>query len=125
MQFEEYNGWPNFPTWDVFTAMTSYYETYQELERIADRSTTPNEIKRYSGPLCIFSPVAGAIFTISPPNRTGTPNRVYQKICGNAVSHVENRPPFPDKANSRFGHISQDNMAPHSGFSLLHSPGYC
>lgn len=47
MQFEEYNGWPNFPTWDVFTAMTSYYETYQELGRIADRSTTPNEIKRF------------------------------------------------------------------------------
>jgi hypothetical protein len=27
MQFEEYNGWPNFPTWDVYTVMTSYYET--------------------------------------------------------------------------------------------------
>jgi deoxyribodipyrimidine photolyase len=36
MQFEEYNGWPNFPTWDVFTVMTSYYETYQELERVAN-----------------------------------------------------------------------------------------
>ena len=36
MQFEEYNGWPNFPTWDVFTVMTSYYETYQELERLAN-----------------------------------------------------------------------------------------
>ena len=24
MQFEEYNGWPNFPTWDVFTVMTSH-----------------------------------------------------------------------------------------------------
>ena len=47
MEFEEYNGWPNFPTWDVFTAMTSYYETYQELERIADRYATPNEIKRF------------------------------------------------------------------------------
>ena len=34
MEFEEYNGWPNFPTWDVFTVMTSYYETYQELERV-------------------------------------------------------------------------------------------
>ncbi len=32
MQFEEYNGWPNFPTWDVFTVMT----TYQELERVAN-----------------------------------------------------------------------------------------
>ena len=36
MQFEEYNGWPNFPTWDVFTVLTSYYETYQELERVAN-----------------------------------------------------------------------------------------
>jgi hypothetical protein len=47
MEFEEYNGWPNFPTWEVFSAMSSYYETYQELGRIADRSTTPNEIKRF------------------------------------------------------------------------------
>lgn len=36
MKFEEYNGWPNFPTWDVFSAMTSYYETYQEFERVAN-----------------------------------------------------------------------------------------
>lgn len=47
MEFEEYNGWPNFPTWDTFSAMSSYYETYQELRRIADRSTTPNEVKRF------------------------------------------------------------------------------
>lgn len=47
MDFEEYNGWPNFPTWDTFSAMSSYYETYQELRRIADRSTTPNEVKRF------------------------------------------------------------------------------
>ena len=26
MQFEEYNGWPNFLTWDVFTVMTSHYQ---------------------------------------------------------------------------------------------------
>ncbi len=47
MEFEEYNGWLNFPTWDVFTVMTSYYETYYELGRIADRSTTSNEVKRF------------------------------------------------------------------------------
>src|ERR1700730_6971927 len=47
MEIEEDNGCPNFPTWDVFTAMTSYYETYQELMHIEDRSTTPNEIKRF------------------------------------------------------------------------------
>lgn len=47
MEFEEYNGWPNFPTWDTFSAMSSYYETYQELRNIADRSTTPNGVKRF------------------------------------------------------------------------------
>ena len=47
MEFEEYNGWPNFPTWDTFSAMTSYYETYQQLRDIADRSTTPNDVKRF------------------------------------------------------------------------------
>lgn len=47
MEFEEYNGWPNFPTWDTFSAMSSYYETYQELRRIADRATTPNDVKRF------------------------------------------------------------------------------
>src|ERR1700674_2329620 len=47
MEFEEYNGWPNFPTQGVFAVMTNYYETYQKLKRIADRSTTPNEIKRF------------------------------------------------------------------------------
>ena len=47
MEFEEYNGWPNFPTWDVFTAMTSYYETQQELEYIADQASSPNEVKRF------------------------------------------------------------------------------
>ena len=40
MQFEEYNGWPNFPSWSVFTVMTSYYETYQELEHVADTKGT-------------------------------------------------------------------------------------
>lgn len=47
MEFEEYNGWPNFPTWDTFSAMSSYYETYQELRDIANRSTAPNEVRRF------------------------------------------------------------------------------
>lgn len=47
MEFEEYNGWPNFPTWETFSAMSSYYETYQELRRVADRSKTPNDVKRF------------------------------------------------------------------------------
>ncbi len=47
MEFEEYNGWLNFPTWDVFTAMTSYYETQRALEYIADHASTPNEVKRF------------------------------------------------------------------------------
>ncbi len=45
MDFEEYNGWPNFPTWDVFTALTSYYETYQELQRVVD-SASPSKAGR-------------------------------------------------------------------------------
>jgi hypothetical protein len=47
MDFEEYNGWPNFPSWETFSAMSSYYETYQELRDIANRSATPNEVKRF------------------------------------------------------------------------------
>src|SRR5438874_859785 len=35
MEFSEYNGWVNRPTWDVFTVMTSYYETYDMLQRMA------------------------------------------------------------------------------------------
>lgn len=36
MQFEEYNGWPNFPTWCLYTTMTSSYWTYQALEQAAN-----------------------------------------------------------------------------------------
>ncbi len=39
VEFGEYNGWANFPSWDVFTVMTSYYDTYQTLYRIADQGT--------------------------------------------------------------------------------------
>jgi hypothetical protein len=28
--FNEYNGWPNFPTWDCYTQVTSYYEEYTD-----------------------------------------------------------------------------------------------
>ena len=37
MEFQEYNGWPNFPSWDVFTVMTSYYETYDMLQSMASQ----------------------------------------------------------------------------------------
>ena len=30
MQFEEYNGWPNFPTWDVFTVMTKPFSSVSQ-----------------------------------------------------------------------------------------------
>jgi len=39
MQFSEYHGWPNFPSWSVFTTMTSYDKTRQALEHIADHRT--------------------------------------------------------------------------------------
>ncbi len=39
MEFSEYNGWVNRPTWDVFTVMTSYYETYDMLQRMASQPT--------------------------------------------------------------------------------------
>ncbi len=35
LEFAEYNGWPNRPTWDVFTVLTSYNETREMLERMA------------------------------------------------------------------------------------------
>ena len=47
MKFEEYNGWPNFPSWDIYTAWTSYYETYQELERIVKSDTSGRKVQRF------------------------------------------------------------------------------
>lgn len=35
VEFQEYNGWVNFPSWDVFTVMTSYYETSYMLQTMA------------------------------------------------------------------------------------------
>ncbi len=35
LEFGEYNGWVNFPTWSVFTVMTSYEETYEALHRMS------------------------------------------------------------------------------------------
>jgi hypothetical protein len=47
MKFEEYNGWPNFPSWDIFTAWTSYYETYLELQRVAESDASGRKIERF------------------------------------------------------------------------------
>jgi len=46
MEFQEYNGWVNFPSWDVFTVMTSYYETYQAIERAAEKGQL-QEVERF------------------------------------------------------------------------------
>jgi hypothetical protein len=43
MEFSEYNGWPNFPSWNVFTVMTSYYDTYKAIEQVADQRK-PQEV---------------------------------------------------------------------------------
>ena len=34
-EFQEYNGWVNYPSWSVFTIMTSYEGTSEALQRIA------------------------------------------------------------------------------------------
>jgi hypothetical protein len=46
LAFEEYNGWINYPSWSVFTVMTSYYETYAALQAIADRGI-PLAVKNF------------------------------------------------------------------------------
>jgi len=35
VQFDEYNRWTNYPTWDIFTQITSYPETAQRFEALA------------------------------------------------------------------------------------------
>ena len=35
IEFDEYNGWKNYPTWDIFTQVTSYPETSRHFERLA------------------------------------------------------------------------------------------
>ena len=37
IEFQEYNGWVNYPSWSVFTVMTSYAETYEMLARMASQ----------------------------------------------------------------------------------------
>src|SRR5258708_20532523 len=37
VEFEQYQGTQNFPTWSVFTVMTSYFETYDMLQRMASQ----------------------------------------------------------------------------------------
>ncbi len=39
VEFEQYQGTQNFPTWSVFTVMTSYFETYDMLQRMASQPT--------------------------------------------------------------------------------------
>ena len=35
LEFHEYHGWVNYPTWTVYTVMTSFDETREQLERVA------------------------------------------------------------------------------------------
>ena len=35
LEFEAYHGWVNYPTWTVYTVMTSFDETREQLERVA------------------------------------------------------------------------------------------
>jgi len=35
MHFDEYNGWPNYATWNAYTWLTSYQETANQFEQIA------------------------------------------------------------------------------------------
>src|SRR5260370_4679975 len=39
VEFEQYQGRQNVPTWSEFTVMTSYFETYDRLPRMASQST--------------------------------------------------------------------------------------
>src|SRR3954468_3598008 len=39
LAFGEYNGWINYPSWSVFSVMTSYSKTYAALQAIASRGT--------------------------------------------------------------------------------------
>ena len=35
MQFDAYNGWPNYATWNAYTWLTSYQEIANQFEQIA------------------------------------------------------------------------------------------
>jgi len=39
VEFEPFQGTQNFPTWSVFTSMTSYFETYDMLQNMASQPT--------------------------------------------------------------------------------------
>lgn len=40
---QKYNGWPNIFTWQVYTCLSSYIETYDAARGIVDASSTPFE----------------------------------------------------------------------------------
>ena len=39
----QYNGWPNVFTWQVYTCLSSYIETYNTARNIVASATTPFE----------------------------------------------------------------------------------
>ena len=81
MQFSEYHGWPNFPSWSVFTTMTSYDETRQALERLADHGT-PLAVKDF-----VTTHVAQWKRNTSTPHQEAIHNLV-QGFLMSAVSEV-------------------------------------
>jgi hypothetical protein len=46
LEFQAYQGTHNFPTWNVYAVMTSDYDTYRTLERIADQGT-PLSVRKF------------------------------------------------------------------------------
>ena len=40
---QEYNGWPNIFTWQVYTCLSSYIETYDTARAIVDESASSYE----------------------------------------------------------------------------------
>ncbi len=45
MEFEEYNGWKNYPTWDIYTQVTSYEDSYHSFEQAAGRNRVKETIE--------------------------------------------------------------------------------
>src|SRR6266480_6039996 len=81
MQFSEYHGWPNFPSWSVFTTMTSYDKTRQALEHIADHRT-PLAVKDF-----VTTHVARWKSNTSTPHQEAVQNLV-QGFLMSAVTEV-------------------------------------
>ena len=45
VSFDEYNGWTNFPTWAIFTHVTSYFESGRQFEEVAQYGRVEHDTK--------------------------------------------------------------------------------